>query len=204
MNRLLIEDMIDVAKAMYDMIKNGCEDICFIGKYDDAAMLIKELLMVYDETHIQQVSIESIDWDGYDKEYIVTLDHDFNVWCEKAYQEEHKRYLIIGENCVLIADDCNSKILDNIESDVIYEVGYDIDEDEAGCDENCENCKCHNVLNNHEEVTRVAVDSDGKLKGFEKSWESNKDGLTYKTFYSYYSNNESMLKNMLENFNIKY
>ena len=114
MNRLLIEDMIDVAKAMYDMIKNGCEDICFIGKYDDAAMLIKELLMVYDETHIQQVSIESIDWDGYDKEYIVTLDHDFNVWCEKAYQEEYKRNLIIGENCVLIADDCNSKILDNI------------------------------------------------------------------------------------------
>ena len=203
MKRLLVEDMIDVAELMYDMITNGRESVSFIGKYEDTARLIKELLMIYDETHIHQVSIETIDWDGYDKEYIVTLDDDMNIWCEKAYQEEYNRYLFVDDECVLVSDDCNSKILDGIDSDEVYEVGYDFDDEET-CQCNCENCTCNEESDKQEVITRVATDENGKVKGFEKSWSTREGNTNYHTTYSFYSNNDSMLKDMMKNFDIKF
>lgn len=203
MERLLVEDIANVAELMYDMVADGYDSICFVCKYEDATQLIKELLMTYDETHVHQVSIETIDWDGYDKEYIVTLDDDMNIWCEKAYQEEYNRYLFVIDECVLVADDCNSKILDSIDSDEVYEVGYDID-DEEECQCNCENCKCHEELGNHEVITRVATDESGKVKGFEKSWNTKDGNINYHTTYSFYSNNGDMLRDMMKNFDIKF
>ena len=203
MKRLIVEDMIDVAQIMYDKVASGCESVVFAGYYEDAAQLIKELLMMYDETCVCQISIESIDWDGYDKEYLVTLDSKMNIWCEKAYQEEYNRYLFIGEDCVLIADDCNSKILDSIESEEVYEVGYDFD-DEHECDGNCKNCTCGEEQDKQEVVTRVATDENGNVKGFEKSWITKDGNMNYHTNYSFYSNSGNMLKDMMNNFDIKF
>ena len=203
MERLLVEDITNVAELMYDMVADGYDDISFVCKYEDATHLIKELLMSYDETNVYQVSIETIDWDGYDKEYIVTLDGDMNIWCEKAYQEEYNRYLFITDECVLVADDCNSKILDSIDSDEVYEVGYNLDNEEE-CHCNCENCKCNEESDKHEVITRVATDESGKVKGFEKSWNTKDGSINYHTTYSFYSNNDSMLKDMMKNFDIKF
>ena len=199
MKKVVIEDMIDVAQIMYDQVING-KEVGFVGFYEDAIQLIKELLRM-EEPNIHNVNIANIEFDGYDKEYLVSLDGDMNIWCEKAYREKYNGYFTICDDCVLVADDCNSEILKHIESEVVYEVGYDL-EDECDCEGNCEHC-CEEA-ENCEIITRVATDDEGKLRGFEKSWETHEDGLHYYSTYSFYSNNEDMLKNMLDNFKVKY
>lgn len=209
MNRFLIEDLGEVACAMYDSIVDDCiDDVTFVGCYDDAVAIIKELLM-FDEILPYQINLEPEDWDGYDKEYYISLDDDMNIWCEKAYSFDHGRYLYTDTRRLFIADDCNSAILKEIgcDEDSMYEVSYDLGDEESECDGNCACCQCdenNDSKDNHEEITRVAVDDNGKLRGFEKSWETHEDGLHYHSTYSFFSNNEDMLKNMLDNFSIKY
>ena len=208
MNRFLIEDLSEVACAMYDSIVDDCiDDVTFVGCYDDAVAIIKELLM-FDEILPYDIELEPVEMDNYDMEFYVTLDDELNIWCCKAYDVEHKRYLYTDTDRLFIADDCSSAILKEIgcDEDSMYEVSYDTFGDDE-CDGNCACCQCgenDEVDDNHEEVTRVAVDEDGKLRGFEKSWSTHEDGLYYHSTYSYFSNNEDMLKNMLDNFSIKY
>ena len=206
MKRFLIEDLGEVACAMYDaIVDDGLNDVTFVGRYDDVTEIIKELLM-FDDVFPYRLEIEPEGLYSYDKEYYVSLDSDLNIWCNKAYDFENKCYLYDETRRLFVADDCNSIMLKEIacDEDNIYEVSYDLEE-ESECDGNCECCSCNDGNdNNHEVITRVTTDENGKLRGFEKSWETNEDGLHYHSTYSFYSSNEDMLKTMLENFSIKY
>ena len=200
MKRVLIEDISNIAEIMYNNANTG-KSVGFVGLYEDVTLLIKELFATYDEINICEIDIESVEIDGYDKEYLITLDDDMDIWCEKAYREKYNGYFTICDDIVLVADDCNSGILKHIETDEVYEVGYDT-EDDCDCIGGCEHC-CDNT-DNCEVITRVATDDDGKLRGFEKSWETHEDGLHYHSTYSFYSSDEKILKDMLDNFKIKY
>ena len=204
MKKFLVNYLSDIAYAMYDSIADDkLEDVMFVGHYEDIIMVLKELL-IFDEIVPYHIKMTSEDLNGYDKEYCIILDSDMNIWCEPAYNIETKGYLLLFADRFFIADDCNSAILKNIEceKDDIYEVSYDLDE-ECECDGNCECCQCSKD-DNHEVITRVAVDEDGTIRGFEKSWSTHEDGIYYHSTYTHYSNNQDMLKQMIENFNIKY
>ena len=200
MKRFLVNDLSEVAYMMYNAVtEDGIEDVVFVGLYDDAVAVMKTLLM-FDDTIPYHVTVKPECFEGYDKEYYVTLRDDMNIWCEKAYDMDDECYLMDDTECVFIADDCNSAILKeiNCNENNMYEVAY-VDDEE--CNGNCECCECND---NHEVITRVATDDKGRLKGFEKSWESHEDGLHYHSTYSFYSSNQDMLKEMLSNFDIKY
>ena len=202
MKRFLIEDLGEVACAMYDsIVDDKLNDVMFVGYYEDVVFIIKELLM-FDDILPYDIELEPVETGCYDKEYYLTLDEELNIWCSKAYDSEYEGYSYIETDRLFIADDYNSAILKEIgcDKDSMYEVSYDTFGDEE-CDGNCACCQCND---NHEEITRVATDDNGNIRGFEKSWETHEDGLHYKSTYSFYSSNEDMLKNMLENFSIKY
>ena len=191
MEKIVIEDIYDVVELVYDNAASGHE-ATFIGLRDDVSAFLKELILYgYDDISLVRIDLEPEELDGYDKEYYVSLNKDMELWCCKAYDYEHECYLYDETDVVLIADDCNSKIIERIDCDSIREVGYDVDEPE--CEEK-----------NHSEETRVAVDDNGIVRGFEKIWTSQENGMTYKTTYTHYSNNQDMLKQLMENFNIKY
>lgn len=200
MKRFKIENLSEVADAMYSDITEGIEETEFIGYYSDVSMVLKHLLM-FDETipcfiHITDAEL---DIDEYEKEYSIILDSNMNIWCEKAYMDG--RYLFVSSERVYVADDCNPELLDSIDMNVdeVYEVTYGLEpEKETETERDCPK------KDSHEIVTRVAKDKDGKVKGFEKSWDSFEDGMYYRTTYSFFSSNQNMLKNMLENFDIKY
>ena len=201
MERVIIEDIFDVAEIMHDNAADGHETT-FIGLYDDVSELLKSLPICCDDgVDFVRIDLEPVELDGYDKEYYVSINEDMELWCCKAYDYNNECYLFDETDIVLIADDSNSKIIEYVDYNEIIEVGYEIDEPE--CNGDCENCNIGNE-NGHEVITRVATDEDGKLRGFEKSWETKEDGLTYHSTYSFYSNNQEMLKSMLENFKIKY
>ena len=201
MERIEIDEIFDVAEFMYNLAAKDGQHVTFVGKYEDVIEVVKDLA-VFDVV-FDRIDIEPVELQGYDKEYYVDLEPDTHLWVEKAYSYENNVYLINETDVLLLADDCNSKaILERVDYDEAAEIGYDLDI-HVLCDGDCENCH-KNEPNRHEVITRVATDDNGKLRGFEKSWETKEDGMTYNSTYSFYSSDENMLKDMLENFKIKY
>lgn len=207
MKKFLIDDLSDVAYAMYEnIVEDVCQNVMFVGFYEDASAIIKELLM-YDEIIPYNISIEPIESDNYDKEYYIALDNNFNIWCCKAYDVQDKCYLWDTTDCLFIADDCFSAILKEIgcDDDNMYEVSYDLDDEECACDGDCACCNCNDGKDdNYEVITRVAVDDNGVIRGFEKTWETKEGNMTYHSTYTHYSNNTELLKQLMENFDIKF
>ena len=195
MERIIIEDIFEVAELMYDTASDG-KDTTFVGLYEDVVELIKDLA-IFDDVFIERIDVEPDFLRGYEKEFYVELDTEMRLWVEKAYNLDNEVYMYNETEILFVADDCNSKILDRVDYQDAYEISYGVDE----CTGNCECCDCND---SHEVVTRVATDDDGKLRGFEKSWNTFEDGLHYQSTYSFFSSNEDMLKNMLNNFDIKY
>lgn len=192
MKKLIINSISEISDFMYERIEDGYEVVEFIGFYEDVIAVIKELLS-YDDVDIYQVEIEPEDWDGYDKEYIVSIDNERNIWCEKAYQYEHERYIECCSDCTLVADDCNSAILKKIESEEIYEVSYEPEEDDY----------IVSAESNHES-SHISRTKDGKISGFTKCWSNTGlDGTTHYSSYTYYGSNEDIVKRIAREFKIE-
>ena len=188
MERIFIDELTDIADIMYENICEGCEDIAFLGLYEDAAIVVKELLANYDDTSAYVLSIDP----DYDKEYIITLDSDMNVYCEKAYLKEYNKYVHFISECILVADDCGSEALKNAKAKNIYVVSYELDNEE-----------CDMIASSKHESEHISRTKDGKVAGFTKSW-SNTDanGIHYYSSYSHYGNNEDAVKRLAKEFGI--
>ena len=213
MKRFIVDDLFDVAEAMYEeIVEKKKEEVMFIGYYEDAIEVIK-YLVVFDDVMPHALEIHDEEWDGYDKEYYVTLDENLELWVEPAIGVKGN-YLMGFSDTVFLAGDCSSSIINAIGSDEFVEIAYFDEEDlEDECDDCCGECCCHggchedyedsNELNSNSVKTRVAVDEDGKIHGFEKTWISDKDGMHYFSKYEHYSNDEELLRHLMENFDIK-
>ena len=218
MYKYYVENYFDVAKTMYDVvIKNKKEEITFVGFYEDAIEVIKELLM-YEETTIHSLDIHSEEWDGYDKEYYVTLDNNFEVWAEPAFSKDHNRYLYGSADILFMTSNSNSSILNAIEYDIAVEVVFDMgNECDSKCSTDCyDECECLNktlsktnksdninASNENSVMTRVIKDKDGRVRGFEKEWETTENGVHYYSRYEHFSNDQKLLSQLMDNFNIK-
>lgn len=226
MKRLFIEDAADIAKFMYTKVCGSCEEVTFIGLYEDAIDVLKALLMI-EEAAPYQISIEPEEWDWYDKEFMVTLDDNLDVWCEKAYRVESGHYVKCLVDCVLIADDCNEEVLEDAETDEIYEVSYNLNEkmsdEDDECDGDCAHCnlaeedvdsdedfeECDNddneeLLDDYKcESSTISRTKDGKIAGFTKTWsDTGSNGTRYYSSFSHYGNNEEAVKKCAREFGI--
>lgn len=200
MKKIIIENILDIADFMYDKVAEKRGDVTFIELYNDASEVIKSLLMSYGDVRPYHITLEPEDWDGYDKEYLVTLDNEMNIWCEKAYSMENKTYLYMESACVLVADDCNSAILKDIEYDEIYEVSYDLDEDLEDNSEDDEEL----LIKNENEGATISRTKDGRVAGFSKTWSNtDEDGVSYYSSFSHYSDNEELVKKLAKEFGIR-
>ena len=121
-----------VADRFDELYKENFEDIAVIAKPDEAKEIFKELVcMGYD---ICNITYERIDWDGYDDEYILSMNHD-GIWLEKFKREDGK-YLTDESTITYILDNCSSKVIPYCKGKNVYEVSVGIDEDdECDCDE---------------------------------------------------------------------
>ena len=137
---LHFEDYEDFACAVADrfdeLYKENFEDIAVIAKPDEVKEIFKELVcMGYD---ICNITYERIDWDGYDDEYILSMNHN-GIWLEKFKREDGK-YLTDESTITYILDNCSSKVIPYCKGKIVYEVTVGKEDDECDYDE-CEDCE---------------------------------------------------------------
>ena len=126
----------DIADRFDELYKENFEDIAVIAKPDEAKEIFKELVcMGYD---ICNITYERIDWDGYDDEYILSMNHN-GIWLEKFKREDGK-YLTDESTITYILDNCSSKVIPYCKGKIVYEVTVGKEDDECDYDE-CEDCE---------------------------------------------------------------
>ena len=142
MKNLYFDDFEDLACDIADRFdrldKEEFEDIAVIAKPDEVKEIFKELVcMGYD---ICNITYERIDWDGYDDEYILSMNHN-GIWLEKFKREDGK-YLTDESTITYILDNCSSKVIPYCKGKAIYEVSVGKEDDKCDCDEydDCEEC----------------------------------------------------------------
>ena len=52
-------------------------------------------------------------------------------------------------------------------------------------------------------TTRVAVDNEGRIRGFEKTWKTDDDGVHYYHYYKHFSDDAESLRRIMDNLGIE-
>ena len=135
MKNLYFDDFEDfscvIADKFDELYKENFEDIAVIAKPDEVKEIFKELICIgYD---ICNITYERIDWDGYDDEYILSINHN-GIWLEKFKREDGK-YLTDESTITYILDNCSSKVIPYCKGKIVYEVTVGKEDDECSCDE---------------------------------------------------------------------
>ena len=208
MKRLEFNDIHEVMDTMSESYDNLCDSdlypvITAYGKYDVIKELLEEFLA--DGFEISgDICLETPDSTGYDKEFALYLTEDGVSVC-KIF--ENGKYLNEYPDVAFVHEDCNSKMLKNIESKLIFEFVFDdeYDEDEFDNDDLCcDDCDCYECDNRirsndtkcHETVADKLVeyskDDNGDLHGFTVS---KGDGDSYMS-YSLYTSDKLSLRDI--------
>ena len=191
MKKLYFDDFEDLACDIADKFdklkKEEFEDIAVIAKPDEVKEIFKELVCIgYD---ICNITYERIDWDGYDDEYILSMNHD-GIWLEKIKREDG--YIEDKSTITYILDNCSSKVIPCCKGKTVYEVTVGIEEDdECSCDE----CEC--ACKNDEKPTTTTSSTTYRVNGKEVDKNTYEKALN-KLDEKYLDNVQDMLLNYFD------
>ena len=165
-----------IADKFDELYKENFEDIAVIAKPDEVKEIFKELICIgYD---ICNITYERIDWDGYDDEYILSMNHN-GIWLEKFKREDGK-YLTDESTITYILDNCSSKVIPYCKGKIVYEVTVGDDEDdECGCDD-CDDCEECLTINGKPATKEEFDEYVSQFKHDEKPTTTSTSSTTYK------------------------
>ena len=114
-------DTCDLAYNMYMYSHNpdGNHTILIAG-YEIVSEMLKDL-MQFEDTTAFSIYLDDPEMDGYEDEYILTLDDEQNVWIE-PFKNKNGKYLIFDDEyvtLVFVHNDVNSKAILGIDEKVI-------------------------------------------------------------------------------------
>ena len=205
MKRLVFEDVHELSVEMLHDALNFSDCVSAVCHYEIATALLSELIQ--SEVPIGQIDISDYEWSGYTKEYVVSL-MDGNVYCNPAYVTEkrgysHDTYLETYADIMYVHQDCNSMVLKYIDCDRIFEFSVEEFDESDDCEEECLD-NSDNITTHHSDSVTVSRDKFGNPTGFSKSWfRDDGDGISQYSSYSYYCNNEDILRSLAKDLNIK-
>lgn len=145
MEKLYFDDICDIANFMVENADDG-KDVCAVFHYNEAVELLRELILLVNDYDILAIELQPEDWDGYDKEYYISLNKICGLCVEPAFR--WGKYLGTAADIMLVAPDANSKIITCPTSDVemMFEVSFDkLD---------CEKYKQHSTNNEIAELVK--------------------------------------------------
>ena len=114
-------DTCELAYDMYMYSHNPDGDhTILIAGYEIVSEMLKDL-MQFEDTTAFSIYLDNPEMDGYEDEYILTLDDEQNVWIE-PFKNKNGNYLIFDEEyvtLVFVHNDVNSKAILGIDEKVI-------------------------------------------------------------------------------------
>lgn len=209
MKRIIFEDVHELSAEMLHDALNFSDCVSAVCHYEIATALLSELIQ--SEVQIGQIDLTN-EWTGYDKEYFVYI-VDGCVSCEPAFRSVndggHDKYLEMAADIMYVHQDCNSKVLKYIDCDKIFEFAVEeldgIDEDEMCCS-GCADCEDtdDDIITHHSDSVIVSRNKFGTPTGFTKSWfKDNGDGISQYSSYSYYCNDEDILRGLAQDLGVE-
>lgn len=168
MKRIFFDNHEELCEYMIDKAQDGMYSVAVLF-YDDAIKLIREMMM-YDDIEIESLEIKPYEYDGYDKEYYVSLANDMIASVELAFVDG--RYLDAEADLTLIDGNANSAILKHLQENKCHEI-Y-IGENEDSYNDHCKECDicnddCHKdkLLDKLFENAKLIKNSNGNAIGIE-------------------------------------
>lgn len=147
-----VEELVQKMTEKMDCILDEADTalVCCAAKYDEARTVIADLVEM--GFKLERVELEPEYLDYYDKEYIITIDENLNIWCEKAYSMEKGKYLSFSADVLFLNEYCSTALLKSVFDDtceIVYMYGYEYDREpehedkESKCDKcTCDCCNC--------------------------------------------------------------
>lgn len=91
--------------------------------------IIREVLSIKIDEDICPFSLGIIEFNpvNYDKEYVVSINKEMEIWCEPAWRDNEygTGYVMMGGDEVYVHEDCNYKVWNSIDSDNIKIFGFE-------------------------------------------------------------------------------
>lgn len=116
----------NIESMVCDALDICCESSAtFIAKYDSAVIILKELLG-YEEFVPFLIDISDPLYSGYDREFIITVNDNDEVFCEKFYR--NNKYIIPNDGVIFITLDCSDECVSYLykyTDRFFIEVGFD-------------------------------------------------------------------------------
>lgn len=126
MRRNFFEDYEELGSYMIDKAQDGFYTVAVLFYYD-ALSLLREL-MRYNDVEVEALDIKPGEYDGYDKEYYVSLADDMVVSVEPAYVSD--RYLNAEADLTLIDGKASSAIIKDLNENKYYEIYIGVSDNE--------------------------------------------------------------------------
>ena len=172
MKRIEFGCICELAEIMDDYIwDNTFEDeypvVSAYVKCEEAKLLV-ERLIEFGNPIGAILELEDYEMSHYDKEYVVYLSED-GVTCEKTYHKDD--YYNGGGDISFVHEDCSSKLLNHIDSKVIYE--FAVGECDECYDEDYEDCDCDCECD--EEICNENIDAKSDDSGYSVTVKCNID-----------------------------
>ena len=154
----------NIDEIIYDSRCVGCQrDISFITKYDYAAVILKSLFNCCDVTP-RYIDISDVMTDGYEKEYIISLNEDYDLFCERFYR--NNKYLRPDDGIECVLPDCSDECMEHVakgeyDCSLFINVSLDRENDEA-CKNACESdsvdgCDHHRLFDNDGSIIGIGL-----------------------------------------------
>lgn len=189
MDRIEFGYICELAELMDTYITTNISEneypiVSVYGNYEIVKTLIESLVMLGNPIG-SILELEEFEMSHYNKEFVVYLTED-GVTCEKTWHKDC--YYNGGGDISFIYEDCSSKLLSHIDSEVMYEFAIGECEDDEECD--CDECQC--ACTDKE----IAIEKDGDMHGFSV----NQSGENGWSSYSFYSTDMDLVKTMAKLF----
>lgn len=192
------QDFIDEVLNKYEYFGRSSDDFCGISIIAHYDVMIELLNSFVKNTDFRLVNIEigEPSLEGYCKEWVLNIDPDGGIWCEKVYREGYGGYLYCEEDVVFVYEDVDGNFIKKNADENIVLFSIDNEENE---DDECDNLICEGCSDS----TYVSKDDDGTPIGFTKSKMSSHDGYTEQYSFSHYSDDLDFLRKVADIFGVK-
>ena len=174
-----VYDFIErVEDTYYTEYARNCYDftgICIIAHYEVMREIVN-CLLEYTDFRLHDIVLENPETDGYADEWILTIDENAEIWCEKAKSEN--KYLNLCSNMTSVHNDVSSRFVTSNKNEPM--VAFDISELSG-----TEDIQLKKLSNSFNDYSKIEED-DGTVHGFSVS---NFNNGSYHSL-SFYSSDE--------------